>query len=104
MRLDTYTHHNYNQNKQHHEERSSNQCRYGDGDRHHLYHSTRPQDQYSHADQHYNNNNDPQHSAHNMSMLNTLELIGSLQSQIIGLCSQPLQQATLTSINAFGVN
>ena len=36
-----------------------------------------------------------------MPMLNTLELIGSLQSQIIGLHLQPLQQATLTSINAF---
>ena len=34
-------------------------------------------------------------------MLNTADLIGSLQSQIIGLHSQPLQQATLTSINPF---
>ena len=36
-----------------------------------------------------------------MSTLNTLELIGSLQSQIIGLHSQPLQQATLNLINTF---
>ena len=36
-----------------------------------------------------------------MPTLNTLELIGSLQSQEIGLHSQPLQQATITFINAF---
>ena len=36
-----------------------------------------------------------------MSTLNTSELIGSLQSQIIGLHLQPLQQATLNSINTF---
>ena len=36
-----------------------------------------------------------------MSTLNTLKLIGSLQSQIIGLQSQPLQQATHNSINTF---
>ena len=36
-----------------------------------------------------------------MSTLNTSELIGSLQSQIIGLHSQLLQQATLNSINTF---
>ena len=34
-----------------------------------------------------------------MSTLNTSELIGSLQSQIIGFHSQPLQQGTLKSIN-----
>ena len=34
-------------------------------------------------------------------MLNTSELISSLQSQIIGLHLQPLQQATLNSINSF---
>ena len=34
-------------------------------------------------------------------MLNTSELIGSLQSQIIGLCLHPLQQATLNSVNSF---
>ena len=34
-------------------------------------------------------------------MVNTSELIGSLQSQIIGLCLQPLQQATLNLINSF---
>ena len=36
-----------------------------------------------------------------MSTLNTLDIIGPLQSQIIGLCSQPLQQATLNCINTF---
>ena len=36
-----------------------------------------------------------------MSTLNTSDIIGSLQSQIIGLHSQPLQQATLNSINVF---
>ena len=36
-----------------------------------------------------------------MSTLNTSELIGSLQSQIIALHSQPLQQVTLKSINMF---
>ena len=36
-----------------------------------------------------------------MSTLNTSELIGSLQSQIKGLHLQPLQQATLNSINTF---
>ena len=33
-----------------------------------------------------------------MSVFNTSELIGSLQSQIIGLHLQPLQQTTLNSI------
>ena len=36
-----------------------------------------------------------------MSVYNTSELIGSLQSQIIGLHLQPLQQAMLNSINIF---
>ena len=36
-----------------------------------------------------------------MSTLNTSELISSLQSQIIGLQSQVLQQATLNPINTF---
>ena len=36
-----------------------------------------------------------------MSTLNTLELIDSLQSQIIGLRLQPLQQATFNLINTF---
>ena len=34
-------------------------------------------------------------------MLNTLELICSLQSQIIGLHLQPLQQASLNSTSSF---
>ena len=36
-----------------------------------------------------------------MSMSNKSELIGYLLSQIIGLYLQPLQQATLNSINSF---
>ena len=36
-----------------------------------------------------------------MSTLNTSDVIGSLQSQIISLHSQPLQKATLNSINMF---
>ena len=36
-----------------------------------------------------------------MCTLNTSELIGSLQSQIKGLQSQPLQWATLNSINTY---
>ena len=41
------------------------------------------------------------HNANDMYPLNTLELIGLLQSQIIGLQSQPLQQSTLNSIKTF---
>ena len=36
-----------------------------------------------------------------LSVFNNSELIGSLQSQIIGLCLQPLQQAMLNSILTF---
>ena len=60
-----------------------------------------PQNQYSQADHHFNNSSNPQHLAPNMSMLNTSDLIGSLQSQIIGLCLHALQQATLNLINSF---
>ena len=60
-----------------------------------------PQNQYSQADHHFNNSSNPQHLTLNMSMLNNSELIGSLQNQIIDLHSQPLQQATLNSINSF---
>ena len=56
------------------------------------------QHQTSHS---YHINSNIQHNAPNMYTLNTSELIGSLQSQIIGLQLQPLQQATLTSINMF---
>ena len=61
----------------------------------------KPQNQYSQADHHFNNSSNPQHLTPDMSMLNTSELIGSLQSQIIGLHLQPLQQATLNLINSF---
>ena len=83
------------------EERSSYHPRYSDRDRHHLYSSPKPQHQYNQVSHHYNDNSNVQHNAHNMSTLNTLDIIGSLQSQIRGLHSQPLQQATLYSINTF---
>ena len=41
------------------------------------------------------------HSAKDMDPLNTSELIGSFQSQIIDLQSQPLQESTLNSIKIF---
>ena len=41
-RSDTYTHHNYNQNRQPHQERSSYQSKYGDRNRHHSYYSPNP--------------------------------------------------------------
>ena len=74
--------------------RSSYQSRYSDRDRHHSYSSSKyqhPHNQASHS--YHNNSNTP-----NMYPLNTSELIGSLQSQIIGLQLQPLQQSTLNSI------
>ena len=41
------------------------------------------------------------HNTNGMQPLHTSELTGSLQSQIIGLQSQPLQQSTLNSIKTF---
>ena len=89
-RSDTYTHNNFNQNRQQHQERSSNQSRFGDRDSHHSYYSPKPQNQYSQADHYFNNSSNPQHLVLNMSMFNISELIGSLQSQIIGLHLQTL--------------
>ena len=94
-RSDTYP----NFNRFHQEERSSYQSRYSDRDRHHLYSSPKHQQQYNQSSHNHNNKGHVQHNAHNMSTLNTSELIGSLQNQIIGLCLQPLQQATLNSVN-----
>ena len=88
-RSDTYP--NFNRVCQ--KERSY-QSRYGDKDRHHPYSSPRHWHQYNQASHHYSNNSHVQHNAHNMSTLNTSDIIGSLQSQIIGLHSQPLQHAT----------
>ena len=59
-----------------------------------------PQNQYSQNNHPYNNSN-AHHLAPDMSVVNTSELIGSLQSQIIGLHFQPLQQAMLISIHTF---
>ena len=49
----------------------------------------------------YQNSSNMPHNATDMYPLNTSELIGSLQSQIIGLQSQLLQQSTLNSIKMF---
>ena len=70
--------------------RSSYQSRYSDRDRRHSYSSSKyqhPHNQASHS--YHNSSNTP-----DMYPLNTSELIGSLQSQIIGLQSQSLQQTT----------
>ena len=72
------------------EERSSYQSRYG-------YSSPKHQHQYNQASDYYNNSSHVQPT----STLNTSDIIGSLQSQIISLQSQPLQQAMLSSINMF---
>ena len=66
----------------------------------HIHHQ-KHQNQYNQANHHYQNNSDAKHNAPNMSTLNILELIHPLQSQIIGFQLQPLQQATLNSINTF---
>ena len=84
-------------NRVHQEERSSYQSRYGDRDRHLSYSLSKHQHQYNQASHHYNNSSQVQL----MSALNTLDIIGSLQSQIIGLQSHPLQHAMLNSINMF---
>ena len=70
-------------------------------DKHHSYYSPKPQNQYNQVDHHFNNSNNLQHVTPNMSVLNASKLLGSLQSQIIGLHSQPQQQATLNLINLF---
>ena len=85
----------------HHHERSSYQSRYGYRDIYHSYLSPKPQHQYNQANHYYHNNLNASHNAPNMSSVNTLELIGSLQSKIIDLQLQPLQQATCNSINIF---
>ena len=95
--FDTYPHYN----RLHHDERSSYQSRNGDRDRCYTYLSPKPLLQYNPANHHYHNNTNTQHNAPNMSTLDTLELIGALQSQIIGLHLQSLQQALLNSINTF---
>ena len=66
-----------------------------------TYLSPKHQHQYNQAGHHYHSYSNVLCSTSNMPTLNTSELIGSLQSHIIGLQSQPLQQATLTSINTF---
>ena len=69
-RSDTYSHS--------HRTRSSYQPKYSNRDRCHSYSS--PKNQYSH-----NQANNMLHNANDMHPLNMSELIGSLQSQIIGL-------------------
>ena len=89
----SHTYPNFNRFCQ--EDRASYQSRYSDRDRHHLYSTPEHQHQYNQA------NNHAQHNTNNMSTLSTSDIIDSLQSQIIGLHSQPLQQTTLNSINMF---
>ena len=81
--------------------RSSYHFRYSDRDRCHSYLS--PKNQYYHkqASNSYQNSSNMPHNANDMYPLNTPELIGSLQSQIIGLQLQPLPQSTLNSIKMF---
>ena len=81
--------------------RSSYQPRYNDRDRCHSYPS--PKNQYLHnqASNSYQNSSDMPHNATDMYPLNTSELTVSLQSQIIGLQWQPVQQSTLNSIKMF---
>ena len=92
-RSDTYPHS--------HRTRSSYQPRYNDRDRQHSYSS--PKNQYLHnqASNSYQNSSDMPHNATDMYPLNTSELIGSLQSQIICLQLKPLQQSILNSIKTF---
>ena len=96
-RSDTYPHFN----RVWQEERSSYQSSYSDRDRHHSYSSPKNQHFYNQVSHSYHNNSNAQCNAPNVSTLNTSELISSLQSQIIGLQSQLLQQATLNSTNTF---
>ena len=67
-------------NRFHQEDRSSYQSRYSARDRHHSYSSPKHQHQYNQASHHYNDNNHAQHNTNNMPTLNTLDIIGSLQS------------------------
>ena len=77
--------------------RSSYQSRYSDRDRCHSYSSHKYQHLHNQAScSHHNASNTP-----NMYPLNTSELIGSLQSQIIGLQLQLLQQSMLNSTKMF---
>ena len=84
-----------------HRARSSYQSRYSDRDRHHSYSSPKNQYLQNQASNSYQNSSNTPHIANNRYPLNISELIGSLQSQIIGLQSQPLQQLTLNSIKMF---
>ena len=70
-------------------------------DRCHLYSSVRNQYSHNPASNSYQNNSNMPHNANNMHPLNMSELTGSLQSQIIDLQSQLLQQSTLNSIKIF---
>ena len=81
--------------------RSSFQSRYGDRDRCHMYSS--PTDQYQHSQANNPYHNSP-HIANDINTLNTSELIGLLQSQIICLQSQSPQQSTFNSIKNIGQN
>ena len=92
-RSDTYSHS--------HRARPSYQPRYSTRDRHHSYSSPKTQYLHNQVGNSCQNNSNMPHNANNMYPLNMPELIGSLQSQIIGLQSQLLQQSTLNSIKTF---
>ena len=92
-RSDTFSHSN--------RARPSHQHRYSNRDRHHSYSSVRNQYSHNPASNPYQNISNMPHNANNMHPLNTSELIGSLQSQIIDLQSKLLQQSTLNSIKIF---
>ena len=83
--------------------RSSYQSRYSDRDRHHSYSSFKNQHPHNQASHSYHNNSNIPCNTPDMYPLKTSELIGSLQSQIIGLQLQLLQQATSNSIKTLMV-
>ena len=93
IRSDTYSHS--------HRARPSHQHRYSTRDRCHSYSSPKTQYLHNQTGNSYQNNSNMSHNANNMHPLNTSELIGLLQSQIIDLQSQLLQQSKLNSIKIF---
>ena len=82
-----------------HKDRSYHQPSYNNWDRCHLYSS--PNHLCNPANNSYHNNSNMPHSTNDMHPLNTSELIGSLQSQILGSQTHPLQQSMLNSIKIF---
>ena len=90
-RSDTYAHS--------HKDRSYHQPSYNNRDRCNLYSS--PNYSCNAANNSYHNNSNMSCNTNDMHPLNRSELIGSLQSQMLGLQTQPLQQSALNSIKIF---